>query len=376
MLSASIIDSYNRQLIEKVDEWIASNNEGHRGHLGFSVIGDDDEHKQWMNFHWCLPNDFDGRMLRLFDLGNRIEDQVVENIRDSKEATGVSIASHGKDGNQIRASTLGGHFAGSCDGWLRGVLPEPDQDEVILLEVKSANDKRWKELEKLGDYELWSETYRWQIHGYMGVFGLTKCMVIVVNKNNSQIYSQIIDYNPEVWEKALERAERIITSEEPPYQGRMSEKDWRLKGQSKAYIDIYQRKRFPQSVNCRNCAFSKPLTTSNGATWICKRSNKAIDLETQRAGCENHLWNPKLIITAAHLPEESDDTKIAYEAGFTKFYNAIPSAREPGHYYSSAELRELSKCQFDLKMMEMAGDIKSEFPGSTVDHLDESKDPF
>ena len=85
MLSASIIDSYNRQLIEKVDEWIASNNEGHRGHLGFSVIGDDDEHKQWMNFHWCLPNDFDGRMLRLFDLGNRIEDQVVENIRDSKE---------------------------------------------------------------------------------------------------------------------------------------------------------------------------------------------------------------------------------------------------------------------------------------------------
>ena len=368
MLSASII--------EKVDKWIASNNEGNRGHLGFSVIGDDDEHKQWMNFHWCLPNDFDGRMLRLFDLGNRIEDQVVENIRDSKEATGVSIASHGKDGNQIRASTLGGHFAGSCDGWLRGVLPEPDQDEVILLEVKSANDKRWKELEKLGDYELWSETYRWQIHGYMGVFGLTKCMVIVVNKNNSQIYSQIIDYNPDIWEKALERAERIITSEEPPYQGRMSEKDWRLKGQSKAYIDIYQRKRFPQSVNCRNCAFSKPLTTSNGATWICKRTNKAIDLETQRASCENHLWNPKLIITATHLPEESDDTKIAYEAGFTKFYNAIPSAREPGHYYSSAELRELSKCQFDLKMMEMAGDVKSEFPGSTVEHLDETKDPF
>jgi len=83
MLSASII--------EKIDEWIASNNEGHRGHLGFSVIGDEDEHKQWMSFHWCLPSDFDGRMLRLFDLGNRIEDQVVDNIRDSKEATGVSI---------------------------------------------------------------------------------------------------------------------------------------------------------------------------------------------------------------------------------------------------------------------------------------------
>ena len=88
------------------------------------------------------------------------------------------------------------------------------------------------------------------------------------------------------------------------------------------------------------------------------------------------MWNPNLIITAAHIPEESDDTKIAYKTSFTKFYNAIPSAREPGHYYSSAELRELSKCQFDLKMMKMAGDVKSEFPGSTVDHLDETKDAF
>ena len=83
-----------------------------------------------------------------------------------------------------------------------------------------------------------------------------------------------------------------------------------------------------------------------------------------------------MITTATHLPDESDDTKIAYEAGFTKFYNAIPEAREPGHYYSSAELRELSKCQFDLKMMEMAQDIKTEFPGSTVEHMDETKDAF
>jgi hypothetical protein len=27
-------------------------------------------------------------------------------------------------------------------------------------------------------------------------------------------------------------------------------------------------------------------------------------------------------------------------------------------------------------MMEIAGDVKSEFPGSTVEHLDETKDPF
>jgi|TARA_R110000751_G_scaffold35053_1_gene86495 hypothetical protein len=365
MLSASIF--------KKVDQWLEDNNEQHRGHLGFSVIGDDDEHKLWMNFHWCLPNSFEGRMLRLFDLGNRIEDQVVENIRDSKV---MAIASHDKDGNQFRASTLGGHFSGSCDGLLRAVLPPPDEEEVILLEIKSANDKRWNELEKLGDYELWSETYRWQIHGYMGVFGLTKCMVVVVNKNNSKIYSQIIEYNPGIWEKAQERAERIIGSDSPIDKGRKSEKDWRLKGESKTYFDIYFRKRFPESVNCRNCAFSKPLTSTNGATWICTRSDKVLDIETQRSACKNHLWNPKLINTAVHIPEESDDTKIAYEAGVMKFYNAIPEARVAGNYYSSSEMRELSKGNFDPGLMKIGEDIKNEFPGAEVENMDERKIPF
>ena len=78
-------------------------------------------------------------MLRLFDLGQRIEEQIVENIRDSGV---ISIASHDKDGNQFRASFFGGHFAGSCDGLLKGVLPPPEQELVLLLEVKSANDKQ------------------------------------------------------------------------------------------------------------------------------------------------------------------------------------------------------------------------------------------
>ena len=214
MLSASIF--------EKIDEFIANDNDRFRGHLGFSGIGDDDEYKLWMGFHWCLPSTFGGRMLRLFDLGNRIEDQVVDNIRDSGV---ISIAPHDKDGNQFRASFFGGHFAGSCDGLLKGVLPPPEENVVLLLEVKSANDKRFKELVKLQSYEGWSETYRWQIHAYMGALGLTKCMVVVVNKNNSEIYSEVIDYNESVWERAQEKAERIICSDAPSKDTRRSEKD-------------------------------------------------------------------------------------------------------------------------------------------------------
>ena len=70
-------------IFDRIDEQLAEKDNRFRGHLGFSGIGYDDEYKQWMGFRWCLPSTFGGRMLRLFDLGNRIEDQVVENIRDT-----------------------------------------------------------------------------------------------------------------------------------------------------------------------------------------------------------------------------------------------------------------------------------------------------
>ena len=55
-------------MFDQIDKKLEEGNRSNRGHLGFSVIGDEDEHKLWMNFHWCLPSTFSGRMLRLFDL--------------------------------------------------------------------------------------------------------------------------------------------------------------------------------------------------------------------------------------------------------------------------------------------------------------------
>src|SRR5210317_2112129 len=154
-------------IFERIDEAIVEQNDRNRGHMGFSIIGDDDERKIWMNFYWCLRPDFGGRMLRLFDLGQRIEDQVVDYLTSTKV---IGVSPVDKDGKQYRASAFGGHFAGSCDGFVRKI--PPNLEEIVLLEIKSANDKRFKELVKLQDYQGWSKTYQWQIHSYMGVFGV------------------------------------------------------------------------------------------------------------------------------------------------------------------------------------------------------------
>tara|TARA_R100000781_G_scaffold74008_1_gene46139 strand:- start:151 stop:1239 length:1089 start_codon:yes stop_codon:yes gene_type:complete len=358
------------QIFDQIDEKIVELETRYRNHLGMSGIGDDDERKLWMGFRHCLNSSFEGRMLRLFNLGHRIEEQVVEDIKRTKV---ISVAAEDQNGNQFSASLLGGHFAGSCDGLLRGVFPEPDEEKIVLLEIKSANDKRFKQLQKERDYGGWSETYRWQIHCYMGALSLTHALVVVVNKNTSEIYSEIIEFDPEIWEKAQEKARRIICSDTPPPPSR-SESDWRMKNESSVYQDVYFKRRLPQSVNCRNCKNSKPVVESHGATWYCSRSKRALTFEEQHAGCDDHLWIPALV-NADHLPDESTEDEIAYRVGIKKIFNVISSKR--GEYrYSSCEMRELSKASFDLEMIENMEPIRNEFDGTYVEVKDETTIPF
>lgn len=323
-----------------------------------------------MNFHWCLESDFEGRMLRLFDLGNRIEDQVVDYLKDSGV---IDVSAVDKDGNQYRASILGGHSSGACDGFVKRVY-EDNPEKVLLLEIKSANDKRFNELVKLQDYQGWSKTYQWQIQCYMGIFNLDQALVVVVNKNNSKIYSEIVDFIPNIWEEAQRKAEHIICSDAPP-QG-MGEKDWRLKTQSEEYRNVYLGKRLPSSVNCRNCVSSKPIIESNNAVWFCKRFNQSIDRDKQAAGCPSHLWRPSLV-NATHIADKSTPDMMAYQAGIVDFYNV--TAEHRGEYkYSSSEMRELSKSGFDTKMMMEMEPIKNMFDGEyvPVQVMDEENVPF
>ena len=62
----------------------------------------------------------------------------------------------------------------------------------------------------------------------MGAFKLPKSLALVYNKNNSDIYSEVIKYNDELFQSLIEKAKRIITSPEPADLF-LSENDWKVK---------------------------------------------------------------------------------------------------------------------------------------------------
>ena len=55
--------------------------EGFRTHLGASLIGKACERALWYDFRWTTKAKFPGRVLRLFETGNREEERLVRNLR-------------------------------------------------------------------------------------------------------------------------------------------------------------------------------------------------------------------------------------------------------------------------------------------------------
>jgi hypothetical protein len=85
----------------------------HRPHLGGSQIGNECSRALWYQFRHAWSPNFEGRMLRLFETGDREEDRIVANLR----AVGVTIWEKDPEtGLQVRFEACGGHFAMSLDG--------------------------------------------------------------------------------------------------------------------------------------------------------------------------------------------------------------------------------------------------------------------
>jgi hypothetical protein len=127
----------------QIYKWYESKSEGHREHLGASLIGHECDRFLWLTFRWAASPNFEGRVLRLFGTGKREEQRVYEELR----AIGVELHTE-QNGQQINCRDDSGHFGGSVDGIGRGFAEGPKTWAV--LEIKTANFSASKKLKDSG----------------------------------------------------------------------------------------------------------------------------------------------------------------------------------------------------------------------------------
>ena len=157
------------------------------------------------------------KALAIFQMGHAVEPHVVDLLR----LGGYSVREVDDDGNQFTVEMIEGQAIGHIDGmveWGRGV-----QREWKLLEVKSAKQKKFTELEEAGSYATWNPGYGDQIQAYMGatqephskVEPLRDCLVIVLNKDTSERWTECIRFDPERYAELKKNALAALGEEMP-----------------------------------------------------------------------------------------------------------------------------------------------------------------
>ena len=277
----------------------AAADDGHRPHLGASVIGHKCERYLWLTFRWAKSVRFSGRMLRLFSTGQLEEARIVADLR----AIGVQVYDTDVDGKQWRVSDIGGHLGGSMDAAVVGVPEAPKAWHVA--EFKTHNQKSFDDLMKRRVQAAKPRHYA-QMQVYMGLTEMDRALYVAVNKNTDDLYVERVEFDVVEFSRLIERARRVISAAEPPLRISTDPSWWECKMCD--FAPLCHQTELPE-VNCRTCAHSTPETDGD-ARWTCARHNTDLPLHIQHAGCEQHRYIPIMLEKVAEQIDVVDDEVV------------------------------------------------------------------
>ncbi len=329
--------------------WYESKPQSHRPHMGASLIGHSCDRYIWLTWRWALKPEFKGRMLRLFNTGQREEARFIEELR----GIGAQVWDVDPDtGDQFRVSACNGHFGGSLDGVAKG-LPEAPKSAAVL-EFKTHSEKSYNELLKKKVQGAKPQHYD-QMTVYMGLMDIDRAMYMAANKNTDDVYCEWVHFDKDRFAQLIARAQRLIDSSTAPYRLSTDPDYFECK-----WCSMWKHCHGGQAAeaNCRTCCHASAV--ENGA-WACGKHNRMLDYKAQTRGCDVHLMIPDLIPFGD--PRDGGDNWIAYKHKTTGdyFLNGPSCIKEYGPNFSS---QELHNCNGSL-IAEVIK-VKAEFPVSTV----------
>ncbi len=275
---------------------LASAEEPFRAHLGASLIGRACERQLWYGFHWVLAEKHKASLLRLFRRGQREEAHFVAILK----SIGCEVwEADPATGKQFRISRENGHYGGSLDGVARG-CPDLPPDTPFLTEFKTHNDKSFKKLQEEGLLRAKWEHFC-QMQEYMGEMSLLYGLYCAVNKNDDQLYFELVKYSQSQHEIGKARANRIVWSPVPS--PRIAEQPSNFNCKWCHFQRLCHFGDVAPVKSCRTCKFSKPSADSIAkGLWQCDHPiqddsplcGNYLTEEEQRRGCQYYQVNPVL----------------------------------------------------------------------------------
>jgi hypothetical protein len=344
---------------EAIIRWWDKQEDLPRPHLGCSELGKPCKRALWYGFRWATAKQFDGRIKRLFNRGQREEPQFLEELR----AIGAEI--HAVDpstGEQNRFSAVNDHLAGSCDAIGRG-LPEAPKTWAII-EFKTHGEKSFTDLVKKKVQEAKPEHYA-QMQLYMGLAELERALYLAVNKNTDELHSEWIHFDKAAFDKLIAKGSEVIAAEVPPE--RLSEDPAWYQCKLCDHHATCHGEQIPVK-NCRTCVHASPV---ENAAWGCADQNRLLPVEEQRIGCRSHLYIPPMINWAEPLDAGEGWIKYRDRDSGLIFANITEDCDRSEENMSNDIVHCVTSTEWPVTIRkivndQLTADIKKQFPDARV----------
>lgn len=255
---------------------------GYRTHLGASVIGAACLRSVYYHFRWFKRNTHSGRTEGIFRDGHEFE----TTMRAHMVAMGAQFLDEvDKSGEQTKFSAIRGHFGGSVDGIF--IWPAMGFSDPTLLECKtSKTGAPFSDLERKQLIAAKSQHYV-QTNIYMKAFKLKQALYICKNKNDWDLYTEIVELDNTTANEYYLKAEFVILDNALP--DKISNKRNFFICNMCSYQSLCHDDEAPVP-NCRNCKHSQAV---EDAQFRCNKWDSLIpDEDAILAGCNNHEFRP------------------------------------------------------------------------------------
>ena len=289
------------RVLPHIGDAYRTDEDGHRTHLGASLLGDECARAIYYNFRWVTKSNFDGRLIRLFNRGHLEEGRIIACLL----MLGAQVYQQDANGQLFRISWADGLAGGSGDGVAVGI-PDLASNTSCLLEFKTHGEKSFVELAgKLSEWRNYvsgkgpftgkgvkacKPEHYIQMQTYMRKMGLPVALYVAVNKNTDDIYMEIITANTEVADQYLDRGEQIVWLEKAPT--KLSSSPGFFKCRFCDHHPFCHLDAMPD-LNCRTCQFAQPLR-GEGGKWGCNKHKMELSKEKQLLGCPDWYQNDSL----------------------------------------------------------------------------------
>jgi hypothetical protein len=182
-----------------------------RDYLGGSRVGEPCARKLVYEICHTVKDpgtDFDGRVLRIFDVGHQFEALSARWLR----AAGFVLRTERRDGGQFGFATANGRLRGHIDGVIVGG-PDVGIAWPALWEHKALNAKSWSHLAEHG-LRRSKPAYFGQVQLYMAYLELGQTLFTALNKDSQALHHEAVLLDMAIAQALSDKAVAIIRAAE------------------------------------------------------------------------------------------------------------------------------------------------------------------